>query len=56
MKGLSIGDAMVSTQHALVIVNQGNATSNDILALSAKVAKQVLDEFGIELEMEPVLY
>ena len=56
MKGLSIGDAMVSTQHALVIVNQGNASSSDILALSAKVAKQVLDEFGIELEMEPVLY
>lgn len=56
MKGKSIGDAMVSTQHALVIVNQGNASSKEILALAARVEQQVLVEFDIQLEMEPVLY
>jgi len=56
MKGMSIGDAMVSTHHALVIVDQGNAVSRDVLALGARVEKQVLAEFGIQLEIEPVLY
>ncbi|MCZ6502787.1 MAG: UDP-N-acetylmuramate dehydrogenase [Gammaproteobacteria bacterium] len=56
MKGMSIGDAAVSTLHALVIVNRGNASSGDVLGLGARVEKQVLAEFGIRLEIEPVFY
>ena len=56
MKGMSIGGATVSTLHALVIVNRENASSQDVLALGAKVEKRVLAEFGIQLEIEPVLY
>ncbi len=56
MKGMSIGGATVSTLHALVIVNRENASSQDVLALGAMVEKRVLAEFGIRLEIEPVLY
>jgi|TARA_B100002003_G_scaffold237320_1_gene254281 UDP-N-acetylmuramate dehydrogenase len=56
MKGESVGDALVSTQHALVIVNKGNARCHDVLALAAKIEQQVQSQFGVLLEMEPVLY
>lgn len=56
MKGVSVGDAMVSEQHALVIVNQGKASPGDILSLRKKIEHRVYDQFGIHLEMEPVLY
>jgi UDP-N-acetylmuramate dehydrogenase len=56
MKGVSVGDAMVSEQHALVIVNRGNASPGDILALAKEIEHRVHDQFGISLDMEPVLY
>ena len=56
MKGMSIGGARVSKLHALVIVNRENASSQDVLALADMVEKRVLAEFGIQLEIEPVLY
>ena len=44
---LKIGDAMVSSQHANMIVNCGNATSSDIIAVAQKMQKLVEKEFGI---------
>ena len=48
LKGeLSVGDAIVSYQHANMIVNRGNATSHDIIALAQTMQQKVLDTYGI---------
>lgn len=44
---LSVGDAVVSYQHANMIVNRGNATSTDIIMLAQLMQKMVFDQFGI---------
>jgi UDP-N-acetylmuramate dehydrogenase len=48
-KGLQIGGAQVSEKHANFIINTGNATASDILALIEKVRQLVKDKHGIEL-------
>jgi len=55
LKGLREGDAGVSDQHSLVLVNHGNASGEEIANLASKVQYTVLDAFGIQLEPEPVL-
>ena len=52
MKGYTIGGAKVSERHAGFIINDGNATSKDILALMHYVQEKVKSEFGVELEPE----
>lgn len=54
LKGFSIGDAQVSTKHAGFVVNNGNATAEDVLRLIEHVQKVVLEkkEKKIELEIE----
>lgn len=52
LKGLRIGDAVVSPLHANFIVNVGNATAADVLALIARVRETVLRESGVLLEQE----
>jgi UDP-N-acetylmuramate dehydrogenase len=52
-KGFRDGDAGVSDQHALVIVNHGNASGADLWKLSNKVKASVQDQFGIALTVEP---
>jgi len=54
-KGLREGDAGVSTQHALVLVNHGRATGAQIWALAQKVREGVNQRFGVILEPEPVV-
>ncbi len=44
---LSIGDAVVSFQHANMIVNRGEATSDDIAALARTMQSLVKEQFGI---------
>ncbi len=44
---LSYGDAIVSYQHANMIVNKGNAKSLDIINLSLKMQELVFNNFGI---------
>jgi len=44
---LSVGDAIVSYQHANMIVNKGKATTYDIIVLAQKMQKMVFDHFGI---------
>jgi len=55
-KGRRENNAAVSSQHALVIINQGEASGQQILALSNKIVRSVSEEFGINLEPEPKIY
>jgi UDP-N-acetylmuramate dehydrogenase len=54
-KGYVLGAAAISSRHTLALVNRGNATSQEILALAARINYAVEARFGIHLEMEPVL-
>jgi UDP-N-acetylmuramate dehydrogenase len=55
LKGLRVGGAEVSGQHANFIVNTGNATAGDVLALIEQIQRTVQDRFGIRLEPEVLL-
>ncbi len=52
LKGLRVGDAQVSEKHAGFIVNRGQATCGDVLALMDEVRRRVLAQTGVELEPE----
>ncbi len=54
-KGLRDGDAGVSAQHALVLVNHGKATGAQIWALAQRVIEGVQNRFGVTLEPEPIV-
>ncbi len=53
--GLRIGDAKVSEKHKGFIVNCGEATGAQVLALLEEVRRRVLDSQGVELEPEVCL-
>jgi UDP-N-acetylmuramate dehydrogenase len=55
-KGFEENGAAVSSQHALVLVNQEQASGRNILDLSIKIAHSVEQEFGVLLETEPKIY
>ena len=52
LKAKRRGDAGVHENQALVIVNYGKASGEDILKLSEDIRESVLEKFGIELELE----
>lgn len=52
LKGATIGGAMVSPMHANFIVNTGDATAKDVLALIDLVRKRVAECAGVRLELE----
>ena len=54
-KGLREGDAGVSSEHALVLVNYGRATGAAIGALATRIRATVSERFGIELQPEPLI-
>jgi UDP-N-acetylmuramate dehydrogenase len=54
-KGLRIGDAQSSEQHADYIVNQGHATAKDVRTLASSIKALVQEKFGIELKEEAVV-
>jgi UDP-N-acetylmuramate dehydrogenase len=51
-KGKSRGRAAVNATQPLVLVNQGNATGAEILALAEEIQKSVKEKFEINLKME----
>ncbi len=53
-KGYAIGEAGISSNHTLAIVNRGAASAQDILGLKDEIQKKVETKFGIELTPEPV--
>lgn len=52
-KGFRDGDAGISEQHALVLVNHGRASGAELLALARRVAEDVRARYGVKLEAEP---
>ncbi len=54
-KGRSLGRAAVHRDQALVLVNPGDADSDDILGLAQAIRADVLARFGVMLEIEPDL-
>ncbi|OQX18639.1 MAG: UDP-N-acetylenolpyruvoylglucosamine reductase [Desulfobulbaceae bacterium A2] len=52
LKGLRRGDAMISQRHANFLVNAGEASAADIVALMGVVQERVQDAFGVRLEPE----
>ncbi|MEK7725827.1 MAG: UDP-N-acetylmuramate dehydrogenase, partial [Nitrospirota bacterium] len=52
LKGAQVGDAQVSDKHANFIVNQGQASAKDVLALIRKVRAAVARRTGVKLELE----
>jgi UDP-N-acetylmuramate dehydrogenase len=55
LKGMRSGDAAVSEQHALVLVNHGSASGAQIVALARNIQSIVEEAFGVTLEPEPRL-
>ena len=51
-KGKRFGDAGVHDRQALVLVNHGNASGQEIWALAQRIQKEVLEKFGIALQAE----
>jgi UDP-N-acetylmuramate dehydrogenase len=52
LKGFAVGGAMVSEKHAGFVVNTGEATASDIVALAETVIDRVKSETGVTLEPE----
>jgi len=52
-RGHRDGDAGISAQHALVLVNHGQARGEELLALARRVAASVAERFAVPLEPEP---
>lgn len=52
LKGQRVGGAVVSDQHANFLVNDGNASTADVIELMSQVRAEVYDQFGVWLEPE----
>ena len=52
LKGARVGDAQVSEKHANFVVNLGQASAGDVIALIKKVGRTVEQQTGITLELE----
>jgi UDP-N-acetylmuramate dehydrogenase len=52
LKGLQIGEAVVSEKHANFIVAQKGCTYRDIIGLIDAIKRKIKEEFDVELELE----
>ncbi|TDF85552.1 UDP-N-acetylmuramate dehydrogenase [Pseudomonas sp. H9] len=55
-KGYREGDAGVHRLQSLVLVNYGQASGLQLHQLAQKIQSDILERFGVRLEMEPNLY
>ncbi|TAE17018.1 MAG: UDP-N-acetylmuramate dehydrogenase [Bacteroidetes bacterium] len=55
-KGYRQGDAGVHEKHALVLVNYGQASGQQIFDISTRIINSVYEKFGIQLEREVNIY
>lgn len=53
LKGESFGNVSVYDKNALVLVNNGSATKEDLMKAKNEIIKIVSEKFGITLEQEP---
>lgn len=53
-KGFALGNAGISANHSLAIINRGSATAAEIIALKDLIQKTVFDRFGISFQPEPI--
>jgi UDP-N-acetylmuramate dehydrogenase len=54
-KGFAMGRAAISSRHTLALVNLGDATAAELIALRDAVTTTVKNKFAIQLEQEPVM-
>ena len=52
LKGRRVGGAEISVKHAGFLINRGDATARDVLALEELVRNEVQSRFGVTLERE----
>ena len=53
-RGYRLGHAAISSKHTLAIINAGDATAADVVALKDLIQLKVLAEFGVALQPEPI--
>jgi UDP-N-acetylmuramate dehydrogenase len=51
-KGKRFGDAGIHNKQALVLVNYGNATGNEIWNVAQNIQKTIFEKYGISIEAE----
>jgi UDP-N-acetylmuramate dehydrogenase len=54
-RGYGFGHVGISSKHALAIVNRGEATAAEVLALKDQIQQRVEELWAVKLEPEPVL-
>jgi len=54
-KGYNTGHVGISRKHALAIVNRGGATAAEIINFKDDIQRGVEEQWGVRLEMEPVM-
>lgn len=54
-KGKQTGAVGVYDKHALILVNHGGATGEDVIRFSDEIIDKVKRDFGVTLEREPVI-
>jgi UDP-N-acetylmuramate dehydrogenase len=52
LKGMTVGGAEISTQHANFIINTGQATAKDVLTLIKQIQSIISDKYGVTLVPE----
>lgn len=55
LKGFKLGNAAIHSNHALIIINNGNATGKEIQELAIYIQAKVKEKFGVSLEAEVLM-
>ncbi|UYO00172.1 MAG: UDP-N-acetylmuramate dehydrogenase [Devosia sp.] len=56
LKGFELGPVGTSARHALVVVNRGGGSAEDIRTLAGHIRTTVFDKFGVTLAEEPIFF